>query len=142
MTERSYSAITGMHSEEFVVTKEVQGDDAATAANYGKIFTCPQDRKCKVLAISEVHTTKGSDAGAVTLTVERLQATEVSGGGDALLATALDLKGDAETVQHGTLVETTVVELSEGDRLNLIDSGTLTAVAGVCVSVLLRWMQP
>ena len=124
----------------FVVTETLQGAAAATAANYGKFFIATH--KCVVKAISEVHTTKGTNGSDVTLTVERLQGTETSGNGDALLASTLNLKGDDETVQTGTLTTTSAnLILSAGDRLNLIDTGTLTSLAGVCVSVELEMVD-
>lgn len=117
-----------------VITKELHGTAPATTANYGKFFVATS--KCVVKKISEVHTTKGSHGSAVTLQVERLQGTETSGNGDNLLATAFNLKGDAETVQTGTLTTTVAnLVLSAGDRLNLVDAGTPTAVAGLCVVV-------
>lgn len=94
----------------------------------------------EVVEIHEIHATKGSDAGAVTLQVERLQGTEAPGGnGDALLATALSLKADNSTAQAGTLTTTTAnLQLAAGDRLGVDITGTTTAVAGVVVTVLLR----
>lgn len=119
------------------IVKEIQGTTAATAASYGKIFTAPYPMT--VIGVTEVHTTAGSDAGAVTLGLERCQGTEASGAGDALLASDFNLKGTAETVQTGTLTATTAnLTLQRGDRLNLVDTGVLTAVAGVQVTVRLR----
>lgn len=94
---------------------------------------------CEVVSIQEVHGTKGSDGSAVTLQVERLQGTEAPGGnGDALLSAAISLKGDNNTVQTGTLVTTSVVELAAGNRLGIDITGTTTAVADVVVTVLLK----
>lgn len=109
------------------------GTQSATATNYGVFFIATYP--CIVRRISEVHTTAGTDAGAVTLQVERLQGTEALDSGDVLLTTAFDLKGTANTVQTGTLVRTTALALSVGDRLALKDSGVLTSLAGVCVTV-------
>lgn len=126
------------YTNRFAVSVTLDGAAAATAANYGKFFIAP--RACVVKRITEVHTTAGNDADAVTLNVERLQGTEVSGAGDALLSAAFDLKGTAETVQVGTLTTTTAhLALAAGDRLNLVDTGTLTTLAGVCVTVELEY---
>lgn len=118
----------------FQLVHSLGGTDAATAANYGKFFVAC--KKCIVRAIREVHTVKASDSSAVTLTIERLQGTETSGNGDDLLASTFSLKGDAETVLSGALT-TTVADLilTAGDRLNMVDTGVLTAVDGVCVTV-------
>lgn len=111
--------------------------DAATAANYGMFFVA--DRTYEVVAITEVHGTAGSDASAVTLQIQRLQGTEAIGSGDDLLSSAFDLKGTADTVQFGTLTaDKSVLVLERGDRLSLEDSGTLTAVANLQVTVLLK----
>lgn len=128
------------YANRFTVSTTLAGTAAATGANYGKFFVAP--RACTVTKISEVHTTAGSDGSAVTLSVERLQGTETSGNGDDLLgATKIDLKGTAETVQSPALTGTTAsLTLAAGDRLNLVDTGTLTAVAGVCVTVELEWV--
>lgn len=98
-------------------------------------FIAPFDLTIK--QIQEVHSTAGSDAGAVTLQVERLQGTEAPGGnGDALLATAFNGKATANTVQSGTLTGTSaLLSLAAGDRLGLDYTGTLTALAGVTVTV-------
>ena len=98
-------------------------------------FIAPFDLTIK--AIDYVHATAGSDGGAVTLNLERLQGTEAPGGnGDALLATAFNCKGTINTVQNGALTATTAsLTLSKGNRLGLDYTGTLTALAGVVVSV-------
>lgn len=107
--------------------------DASPADKH--VFIAPFDLTIK--AIYEVHSTAGSDAGAVTLNLERLQGTEAPGGnGDALLATAFNAKATANTVQTGALTATTAsLTLSAGDRLGLNYTGTLTALAGVVVTV-------
>lgn len=121
----------------YPVTVRLKNTDAATAANYGVFFV--SERQYNVLAVAEVHGTAGTDASAVTLQIERLQGTEAPDSGDALLSTALSLKATANTVQYGTLVNTGVTALQRGDRLSLKDSGSLTDVANLCVTV---YIQP
>lgn len=122
-------------AKKFVVNATLPGATAGTAANYGKIFIAPFI--CTVTSIKEVHGTAGSDGSAVTLSVERLQGTEALGSGDELLAaTKIDLKGTADTVQTKALTSTTAhLTLAAGDRLGLVDTGTLTAVADMCVTI-------
>lgn len=131
----------GVNSKKFWQTSwamaNLFGTSAATAGNYSIFFTAT--RPCIVKRISEVHTTAGTDGSAVTLQVERLQGTEAPDSGDVLLQTAFDLKGTANTVQEGTTVTTTVLALAVGDRLCLKDSGVLTSVAGVNVTVELTY---
>jgi len=111
------------------------GAQAATAANYGKFFVA--DRICTVTRISESHEVLGTDLGAVTLSVERLQGVEASGAGDDLLGgVKVDLKGANNTNQSPALTGVAAnLTLAVGDRLNLLDTGVLTAVGGVTVTV-------
>lgn len=119
------------------VTKSLEGTLAQTAANYGIVFVAT--RPCFVKAVSEVHTVAGNDAGAVTLQIERLQGTTALDSGTVMLATAFDLKGTANTVQRGDLLKGTVLSLQLGDRLALKDSGTLTTLQGVCVTIEIQY---
>lgn len=94
---------------------------------------------CEVIAVSEVHSTAGTDGSAVTVQVERLQDTDAPGAGDTLLVTSFDLKGTANTVVLKTTNDlTSSTQLLTGDRLALLYSGTLTAVAGVQVTCHLK----
>jgi len=122
----------------FRVSVAIPGTQAATATNYGIFFVAPCT--CQVTKVSEVHITLGTDSSAVTLDIERLQSTEAPGSGDALLGTTkIDLKGTVNTVQSPDLTSTTAsLQLAAGDRLCLKDTGTLTDVAGVCVTVELK----
>ena len=133
--DKVYNVDKKTRRSDIYVTKQLHGATAATAANYGIIFVAPEP--CRVIKVSEVHTTAGTDSGAVTLDVERLQGTEAPGSGDALLGTTkINLKGTKNTVQSPDLTSTsTNLNLSTGDRLCLKDAGTLTDVAGVCVTV-------
>lgn len=97
-------------------------------------FVAPFDLTIK--QVQQIHGAAGSDGGAVTLQLERLQGTEAEGGnGDALLSTALNMKSTADTVQTGNLVGTDVVNLSQGDRIGLDYTGTLTGLANVAVTI-------
>lgn len=127
--------------EIFTVSAYLGGTQAATDTNYGKFFTAPFI--CKVLAIEEIHAVAGTDSGAVTLSVERLQGTEALDAGDDLLgATKINLKGTANTKQAPALTGTTAnLTLAAGNRLALVDTGTLTAVADVVVTVTLQWLR-
>ena len=119
-----------------VITKSVSGTDAATATNYGKIFTAL--RPYEVMEVSEVHAVAGSSGAAVTLGLERLQGTEALGAGDSILVAAFDLKGTANTVVIKKALSLQNRKLDVGDRLALVDTGTLTAVDDVEVTILLK----
>jgi len=95
--------------------------------------------KCELIAVKEVHGTKGSDGSAVTLSVERLQGTETSENGDAVVNATINLKGTANTVQSGTIVKTSNIhQFAAGDRVGLNVTGTSTAVATMNVVCLFR----
>ena len=99
----------------------------------------------EVLEVREVHTTAGSHGSAVSLQVEKCTGTTAPGSGTNLLTNNSDvgfnLKGTANTVQEGTLTATRATrQLAAGDRLALDFAGTLTALAGVCVTIKLGWI--
>ena len=122
----------------FATSTTVQGANAATAANYGVFFIAPF--ACTVVAVRESHTAAGTDAAAVTLDIEKLTGTQAPDAGVAVLgATKIDLKGAVNTVQSPALSGTAAdLTLAAGDRLCLKDTGVLTAVAGVAVTVQLK----
>lgn len=97
-------------------------------------------RACKVVSVSEVHSTAGSDAGAVSLQVVKDTGTNAPGAGTDLLTNnsnvGFNLKGTANTVQTGVLTATAAsLTLAAGDRLSVDFAGVLTALAGVVVTV-------
>lgn len=110
------------------------GTAPATAANYEAFFTAP--RPLEILWASESHRVLGTDAGAVTLNLEILDSGEALGAGDLVLSTAWNLKSTINTpvTKQGTDFTTTRV-LKQGQRLALLDTGTLTAVAGLTVTI-------
>lgn len=115
----------------------IQGDNAATATNYGLFFVV--ERPYEIISITCRFKTKGTDASAVTLTVEKCSSGTAPDSGVVLLATAFDLKGANNTSQYGTLTNTKQnLFLKKGDALLLKDSGILTAVSDVCVTVIMR----
>ena len=94
------------------------------------------NRRWKVVGVSEVHTTAGSDGGTVSIDVKKCTGTTVPASGTSVLSAAFNAKGTAQTVQSGTLSATdSVLVLEPGERLGVDFSGTLTALAGVCVAV-------
>lgn len=122
----------------FPVSAFLFGTAPATAANYDVFFVAP--RPCEILWVSETHRVAGSDPGSVTLNLEILDSGEALGAGDSVLSTAFDLKSTANVpvTRSGTSLTSNRV-LTEGDRLALVDSGTLTAVAGLCVTVYFKF---
>lgn len=119
------------------ITIEVEDTNAAIAAKYGPFFIAPWP--CVVIEGREVHSTAGTDTGAVTLTVEKLTGTQAKGTGVNCLSSTFNLKGTANTVTR--LTPTTTIanwQLVKGNRLGLLTSGTLITVNQVVVTVLLK----
>lgn len=121
-------------SAEVVVTTNVSEINDAVDQN---IFIA--ERPYQVVSVKEVHSTAGTDAGAVTLAVKKCTGTQAPSAGTNVLTGTLNLKGTANTVQSGTLSATAADSvLAAGDRLAIDITGTPTAVAGVVVLVTLR----
>lgn len=101
------------------------------------------DRPYIVEAVRESHATAGTDGGAVTLDVKKATGTTAIASGTTILGSTFDMKGTINTVVHktrgnGGVLSTPVATLAEGDRLGVDYTGTITALAGVLVSIVLR----
>lgn len=118
------------------ITVSLPGTAPATAANYEVFFIAL--RPYYVMEISEVHRVAGTDAGAVTLDIERLSGTEALDAGDALCVSTFNLKSAINTVvtKKTTALQNTLLRV--GDRLALKDAGTPTDVAGLTITILLK----
>ena len=112
----------------------IPGTNAASGVFYGVFFITPFN--CEVLSVREVHETAGTDAGAVTLDIEKLTGTQALDGGVSVLAATIDLKGTANTVVAPALTATRANRLlAVGNRLAVKDTGTLAVLSGVCVTI-------
>lgn len=112
----------------------IVGTAAATAGNYGVFWIAPFE--CTVNSIREAHQTAGTDAGAVTLQIEKLTGTQALDAGVNVLSTTINLKGTADTVVTGTLTATEADRvLATNNRLAMKDAGTLTSCANVSIII-------
>lgn len=112
------------------------------------IFVVPPGEIFEVQAFSESHATAGNDASAVTLSLTKCTGTQAPASGAALLGSAgagtANLKGTANTPQNfsqdlGTLnVDRSKLRLVAGDRLALDFGGTVTTLAGLTCTVVLK----
>lgn len=96
-----------------------------------------------VTGVQYTHATAGNDAGSVNVQLTKDTSTDAPGAGTDLLTNnsnaGFNCKGTANTVQTGTLVTAEATRtLAAGDRLSLDFAGTVTALAGVTVTVTLR----
>jgi hypothetical protein len=101
------------------------------------------DRAYEIVGITEIHAVAGNDAGAVNMQVTKDTGTDAPGAGTNLLTNntnaGFDMKGTANTLQTGDLVTTAgALNLAAGNRLSVDFAGTVTTLAGVMVTVVLR----
>lgn len=109
----------------------IVGADAATAGNYGVFWIVPFE--CTVTEVREVHQTASTSG---TLNIEKLTGTQALDNGVSVLASTISLSATANTVVTGTLSATPAnVQLSRGNRLAMLDAGTLTSGANVSVVI-------
>lgn len=120
----------------FIITHYIS--DGATATNYDVIFTAPFP--CEVSKVIETHRVAGTNVGAVILDLEKLTTGQALNDGVTILRSEFNLKSTINTpvIKSGIgLLSTNVRQFKEGDRLALKDGGTLTAVAGVQITIYL-----
>jgi hypothetical protein len=123
----------------FIITAQLVGTEPATAANYEVFFIAP--KPCMVLEVREVHRVLGTNAGAVTLNIEKLTGTQALDAGVTLCKTAFNLKSTINTVVTKKYADLQNLVLAAGDRLALKDAGTLTAVAGLTITLYLIYLD-
>lgn len=126
-----------------VLQANLPGTMPATAGNYSVFFNAY--KPIIVTAVMESHQTLGTDAGAVTLNIEKLLSGQAPGAGVDLLVTGFSLKSTINTsvLKRGTDFQRTTkssdgvfaTTLSPMDRLALHLTGTPTAVASLSVTI-------
>lgn len=128
---RRVSAFDIIKKDGFYVVQVLKNTDAATAANYGTIFIARY--ACEVQNVQIVYQTASTSG---TLQLEKLTGTTAAGSGNSILASTFDLSAAADTVQSKegrNLTDYRV--LKPGDRLALVDGGTLTNLNNLVVSI-------
>ncbi len=91
----------------------------------------------RVVSISEVHRVLGSST--VSAVVRKCTSGQTIVQGTSLMSNTFDLHATAETQQNGTLATNpATLTLAAGDRLAFDITGTTTALAGVCITVMLQ----
>lgn len=118
----------------FTITHYIS--DSATAANFGVIFIAPFP--CEVSKVLETHRVASTSG---TLNIEKLTTGQALDAGANILVTAFSTAGTANTplMKNRRLLTFTskARQLKEGDRLALVDAGTLTSGAGLQVTIYL-----
>lgn len=98
------------------------------------------NRPMKISRVDYVHSTAGTDAGAVNVQLTKDVSTNAPGAGTDLLTNnsnaGFNCKGTINVVQNGGLSATVAnLWLAAGDRLSVDFAGTTTALAGALVVV-------
>lgn len=112
--------------------------NGAAAGDYeGVLFIATE--AFELISVSERHLVAGSDAGAVTAMLKKVPSGTAPAGGTDMLASGLNLKAAANTVQKGTLHGTVANRrLAAGDSIAIVTTGTLTAVDGPAFTLELK----
>ena len=116
-----------------VVSDVLYGTAPQTAGNYGDFFIAPY--KCVVLS---VDATWAVASGGGTVDVYKAGDGTAIGGGTTVLTGTISTAATANTISSGTLATTkSTLELSTGNRLGLVESGTITNITHLVVTVVL-----
>ena len=121
------------NKDPFIAGVELPGILTATGANYGAFFTARFP--CEVMDFSAVWETASLSG---TLQLEKLISGVAPGSGILLLTTAISTAGDANVPFFGALVIGSARQLARGDRLAIVDGGTLTNGAGLHADAMLK----
>lgn len=101
------------------------------------IFTA--NRPYVLTAASYSHTTKGTDAGGLTMQITADASGTAPGAGTALLTAGFNCQGANNTVQVGALTATAAsLRLAVGAALSIAFAGVTTALAGISVTLTLN----
>lgn len=95
----------------------------------------------EVMWVAESHVTAGTDAGAVTLDIEKLTGTQAPAAGVSILTTTFNMKGTINTVVQKEGKDLSANrQLKNGERLCIKFAGTKTALAGVQVTLYCKFL--
>lgn len=116
------------------------GPNAAllTAPDVG-LFTADADYE--IVSATERHETLGTDGSAVSADIVKAASGTALASGTTLLASVFNLKATVNTTQARSLSAGTLAAdrmLYEGQCLGINFAGTMTAVTGVCITVVLQ----
>jgi len=129
-----------------VITKSIDINPATALPVDHILFICPEGAEYEVVEVKEAHTVAGSDGGAVTGDIKKHSAGTAPDAGTSVLSSTFNLKSTANTpVSKNTasgLAAQSVRRLTGGQMLSQDFTGTLTALAGCCVTVVLKMLRP
>ena len=124
--------------QSFTVSTTLPYTNAQSANYYNDIFWVAP-AKC---VVDSVEARWGTASTSGTVTVHKVPSGTAAGSGTALLSSTISTAGTAATKTAGTLSTTkSTLELAAGDGLQLVDSGTLTSLVDLNVTVGLHWIS-
>ena len=124
--------------QSFTVSNTLPYTNAQSANYYNDIFWIAP-AKC---VVDSVEARWGTASTSGTVTVHKVPSGTAAGSGTALLSATISTAGTAATRTTGTLSTTAAtLELAAGDGLQLVDSGTLTSLVDLNVTVGLHWIS-
>lgn len=115
------------------VTVHLKNAEPSVAGNYGAFFIATRP-----LEVMEIHAVWSVASTSGTLQVERLSGTTTEGSGSTILKSTINLAGTAKVVVARKTVELQNTILEIGDRLALIDAGTLTNQSNLIITIVLK----
>jgi len=124
--------------QSFTVTQAIPHTDAASANFYTSVYWIAP-AKCVVDSVVARWNTASTSG---TVTVHKVPSGTAPDSGTALLSSTISTAGTADTNAAGTISTTAAtLELADGDGLQLVDSGTLTNLVDLTVTVGLHWIS-
>lgn len=129
---------------EFIILTYHQSINPATALPVDAwLFTVPTGAEYEIVEALETHTVAGSDGSAVTADVVKAAAGTAPGSGTSMLSSTFNLKSTANTpvdkIKGSGLATTQVARIiRSGQQLGINFGGTLTALAGCAITVVLK----
>lgn len=105
------------------------------------------DADYELLSVAEVHEVLGTDGSAVTLDVKKCTGVQAAASGTSMLLTTFNLKATVQTIVTKNVANAGLAVLQSsrrvvaGERIALDFGGTMTAVAGVNVTVTLKRLR-
>ena len=105
------------------------------------------DADAEIVAADELHQVLGTDGSAVTADIMKVADGTVIGSGTSVLVTTFDLKATVATWQRRTIANGGISQTQStriilaGQTLGINFAGTMTAVAGVNIIVIVRYLR-
>lgn len=119
------------------VTFNLSGTSAATAGNYGYVFSA--NRSCEIVYVAYIYKTAGTDGGTVEIQLEKLPSGVALGSGDSILTYAGSLKQTAGILYKQELASSQARFVREGESVAIKLTGTPTSVNDLCVTIGIRY---